>query len=144
MRVAGALATAVILAAVAGGCGQQSDESPLMSLRRELPEGTTLLLPSTEPPSLVDAALTSGDGTPIISFYSVNQPIVSVCEAPADRCLKLLPTAQVIPRINSDGDVTVLVEAQENGVHMTLSDELTRYWSEVDLVAGRPAWLDAP
>ena len=40
-------------------------------------------------------------------------------------------------------DVTVLIEAGENGV-VPLTEELERYWAEVELVAGRPAWLGAP
>ena len=36
-----------------------------------------------------------------------------------------------------------LVDAGENGV-VPLAGELERYWTDVDLVAGRPAWLDAP
>jgi len=64
-----------------------------------------------------------------------------VCQAPGDRCLALLPTARVIPRGDAQTGVTVLIEAQETGAQMTLSDELLRFWTEVDLVAGRPAWL---
>ena len=112
-----------------------------MSLRRDLPQDTTLMLPSVEPPELLDAALSSGNGTAIISFYSLNQPIVSVCQAPVETCRLLLPTSEVIPRTDSRPGVTVLIEAQEDGVRMALSDGLRRFWSEVDLVAGRPAWL---
>jgi hypothetical protein len=35
----------------------------------------------------------------------------------------------------------VLINAQETGVHIALSEELRTYWSEAELVAGRPAWL---
>lgn len=133
-----------VLALIAGGCARPSDESPLMSLRRDLPEDSTLLLPAAEPPHLVDAALSSGDGTAIVSFYSLNQPIVSICQAPIDPCHRLMPTSQVLPRAEGQLGPTVLVEAQEVGVHMALSDELRRFWSEVDLVAGRPAWLGDP
>ena len=93
---------------------------------------------------MIDAALTSGDGTPIVSFYSLNEPIVSVCQAPPDQCLRLLPTAEVIPRADSQTCVTVLIEGQETGAQMALSEALRRYWSSVDLVGGRPAWLDRP
>lgn len=139
--LAGVLLLAAMFALTAGGCAQQGEESPLMSLRRDLPEDTTLMLPSAEPPDLFDAALSSGDGTAIISFYSLNQPIVSICQAPVDTCRRLLPTSQVIPRTDEQPGVTVLIEAREGGAHIALSDELSRFWSEVDLVAGRPAWL---
>lgn len=139
-RGAWVLLMAAVFALAVGGCAQQPEESPLMSLRRDLPKDTTLLLPSAEPPDLIDAGLSSGDGTALISFYSLNQPIVSICQAPVDTCRRLLPTSQVIPRADKPG-VTVLIEAQEVGVQMALSEELTRFWSEVDLVAGRPAWL---
>jgi len=138
-RLAGPLLLA--LASLAGGCAGPGDPSPPLSLRRDLPEDSTLRLPDVEPPALVDAGLSSGDGTPIVSFYSLNQPIVSVCQAPLDPCLRLLPTARVVPRADAQTGVTVLIEAQETGVQMTLSDELLRFWTEVDLVAGRPAWL---
>lgn len=98
-------------------------------------------LPNAAPPAVYDAAISSGDGTPIISFYSLNQPIVSVCQAAPEPCLRLMPTAQVIPRADSQSGVTVLIEAQETGVQMALSEELRRFWSEVELVAGRPDWL---
>jgi hypothetical protein len=130
-----------MLASTAGGCAQQGEESSLMSLRKDLPEGTTLMLPSAEPPDLIDAGLSAGDGTAIISFYSLNQPIVSICQAPVDTCRRLLPTSRVVPRSDEQPAVTVLIEAQEGGAYMALSDELSRFWSEVDLVAGRPAWL---
>lgn len=136
----GLLLTAVLLLTV-GGCAPQSEESLLMSLRGDLPEDTTLVLPRAEPPDLYDAALTSGNDTAIISFYSLNQPIVSICQAPVETCRRLLPTSQVIPRADTPPGVTVLIEAQERGAYMALSDELSRFWSEVELAAGRPAWL---
>ena len=114
-----------------------------MSLARDLPADTTMLLPAARPPNLTDAGLSSGNDTPIVSFYSLNEPIVSVCQATQKQCLSLLPTAQVISRPETGTDVTVLIEAGENGV-VPLSDELARYWAEVSLVAGRPAWLGAP
>lgn len=114
-----------------------------MPLARDLPAETNLRLPATPPPNLIDAGLSSGNDTPIISFYSLNEPIVSVCQATQERCLSLLPTAQVIPRSDTGPDVTVLIEAGENGV-VPLTEELERFWTEVDLVAGRPAWLGAP
>lgn len=145
MRVACALVASILVAALVGACGgQPANETAATSLRRALSEGTRLLLPSTEPPGLVDATATLADGIRIISFYSLNEPIVSVCVAPAERCLELMPTADLIPRDKLDSNVTVLIEAQEPGVAMTLSPELVRYWSEVDLVEGTPAWLDAP
>jgi hypothetical protein len=49
----------------------------------------------------------------------------------------------VIPRSDTGPDVTVLIEAGENGI-VPLTEGLARYWAEVDLVAGRPTWLDAP
>jgi hypothetical protein len=67
-----------------------------MSLRRDLPVGTALRLPNTAPPALYDAAISSGDGIALIDFYSLNQPTVSVCQASAEQCLRLLPTAEVI------------------------------------------------
>ncbi|HYO42476.1 MAG TPA: hypothetical protein VES19_04690 [Candidatus Limnocylindrales bacterium] len=140
-RLAAVLLVTSLLALTAGGCAPQSEESPLMSLRRDLPEDTTLLLPGAEPPDLIDAGLSSGNDTPIISFYSLNQPIVSICQAPVDTCHRLLPTSQVIPRTDVQPGVTVLIEAQEGGVQKALSEELRRFWSDVDLVAGRPAWL---
>lgn len=139
-RVGSALLFAV-LAAVLSGCAQREDESPLMSLRRDLPVDTSLWLPNIAPPDLYDAAISSGNGTPIISFYSLNQPIVSLCQAAPEPCLRLMPTAQVIPRADPQSGVTVLIEAQETGVQMVLSEELRRYWSEVELVGGRPDWL---
>jgi len=131
------------LAVVAGCAAPGGDPSPLMSLARDLPADTTLRLPATRPPDLIDAGLSSGNDTPIISFYSLNQSIVSVCQSTQERCLSLMPTAQAIPRSDTGPDVTVLIEAHENGV-VPLTEELARYWAEVELVAGRPAWLGAP
>ncbi len=141
VRLVGSALVVAALAVVVSGCAQREDESPLMSLRRDLPANTTLRLPSTAPPALVDAAISSGDGTSIVSFYSLDEPIVSVCQAAPEPCLRLMPTAQVIPRADSQTGVTVLIEAQETGVDMALSEELRRFWSEVELVAGRPDWL---
>ena len=115
----------------------------ILPLARDLPADTSWRLPTTAPPNLVDAGLSSGNDTPIISFYSRNEPIVSVCQAAQEPCLTLLPTAQVIPRSDTGPAVTVLIEAGENGV-VPLTEELERYWTGVDLVAGRPAWLGAP
>jgi hypothetical protein len=116
---------------------------PPLPLARDLPANTTLRLPATPPPNLIDAGLSSGNGTPIIDFYSRNESIVSVCQATQERCLSLMPTARVIPRSDTAPDVTLLINAHENGV-APLSEELARYWAEVDLVVGRPAWLGAP
>ncbi len=129
--------------AVVAACVAPGATLPPLPLARDLPADTTLRLPATPPPNLIDAGLSSGNGTPIISFYSLNEPIVSVCQASRERCLSLLPTAQVVPRSDTGPDVTVLIEAGENGV-IPLTEELERYWTEVDLVAGRPAWLGAP
>ena len=131
------------LAVVAGCAAPGGDPSPLLPLARDLPADTNLRLPAAPPPNLIDAGLSSGNETPIISFYSLNEPIVSVCQATQEQCLSLLPTAQVIPRSDTGPDVTVLIEAGENGV-VPLTDELERYWAEVELVAGRPAWLGVP
>ena len=131
------------LAVVAGCAAPGGDASPLLPLARDLPSDTNLRLPATRPPNLIDAGLSSGNGTPIISFYSLNEPVVSVCQGTQERCLSLLPTAQVIPRSDVGPDVTVLIEAGENGV-LPLTEDLTRYWAEVSLVAGRPTWLSAP
>lgn len=137
------LALGASILAAAGGCAAPGGSSPVLPLARDLPADTNLRLPVTRPPNLVDAGLSSGNDTRIISFYSLNEPIVSVCEAAQQQCLSLLPTAKVIPRSDTGPDVTVLIEAAENGVG-PLTDELQRYWAEVDLVAGRPAWLGAP
>lgn len=128
--------------AVVAGCAAPGGTLPPLPLARDLPAGTNWRLPTTPPPNLIDASLSSGDDTPIISFYSLNEPIVSVCQASKQQCLSLMPTAQVIPRSDTGPDVTVLIEAGENGV-VPLTEELERYWAEVDLVAGRPAWLGA-
>ena len=125
------------------GCVGPSATLPPLPLARDLPADTTLRLPATRPPDLIDANLTSGNDTPIIDFYSLNESIVSVCQATQERCLGLMPTAQVIPRSDTVPGVTLLINAHENGV-VPLTKELERYWAEVDLVAGRPAWLDAP
>lgn len=146
VRLRSALYLAVVgsILAVAAGCAVPGGESaPVMSLARDLPADTTLLLPATRPPNLTDAGLSSGNDTPIVSFYSLNEPIVSVCQATQEQCLSLLPTATVISRSDIGPDVTVLIEAGENGV-VPLSDELARYWAQVDFVAGRPTWLGAP
>ena len=129
--------------ALVAGCAAPGGTLPPLPLARDLPAGTTLRLPATPPPNLIDADLSSGNGTPIISFYSLNEPIVSVCQATEERCLSLSPMARVIARSDTGPDVTVLIEAGENGV-VPLTEELERYWAEVDLVAGRPAWLGAP
>ena len=111
---------------------------PLLVTFRRTPHGAC---PS--PPRPTSSGLSSGNDTPIISIYSRNEPIVSVCQATEEQCLNLLSTAQVVPRSDTGPDVTVLIEASENGV-VSLTHELERYWTEVDLVAGRPAWLGAP
>ncbi len=129
--------------AVAAGCAAPGGTLPPLPLARDLPTDTDWRLPTTPPPNLIDAGLSSGNDTPIISFYSLNEPIVSVCQATQEQCLSLMPTAQVIPRSDTGPDVTVLIEAGENGV-VPLTEELERYWAEVDLVAGRPSWLGAP
>jgi hypothetical protein len=129
--------------AVVAACVAPGATLPPLPLARDLPADTNLRLPATRPPNLIDAGLTSGNGTPIIDFYSLNESIVSVCQATQERCLGLMPTAQVIPRSDTVPGVTVLINAHENGV-VPLTEELERYWAEVDLVAGRPAWLGAP
>lgn len=129
--------------AVVAACVAPGATLPPLPLARDLPADTNLRLPATRPPNLIDAGLTSGNDTPIIDFYSLNESIVSVCQATQERCLSIMPTAQVIPRSDTGPDVTVLINARENGV-VPLTDELQRYWAEVDLVAGRPAWLGAP
>jgi hypothetical protein len=129
--------------ALVAGCAAPGSTLPPLPLARDLSAGTSFRLPATRPPNLIDAGLSSGNDTPIISFYSLNEPIVSVCQATQERCLSLLPTARVIPRSDTGPDVTVLIEAGETGV-VPLTEELERYWAEVDLVAGRPAWLGAP
>ena len=128
---------------VVAGCAAPGGSLPPLPLARDLPADTSYRLPTTPPPNLIDAGLSSGNDTPIISFYSLNEPIVSVCQATQEQCLSLLPTARVIPRSDTGPDVTVVIEAGENGV-VPLTEELERYWAEVDLVAGRPAWLGAP
>lgn len=129
--------------AVVAGCAAPGGTLPSLPLARDLPADTNWRLPTTPPPNLIDAGLSSGNDTPIISFYSRDEPIVSVCQATREQCLSLLPTAQVIPRSDTGPDVTVLIEAGESGL-VPLTEELERYWTEVDLVAGRPAWLGAP
>jgi hypothetical protein len=116
---------------------------PSLPLAVDLPADTNLWLPGTRPPNLIDAGLSSANGTPIIDFYSRNEPIVTVCQATPERCLSVMPTARVIPRSDTVPEVTLLINARENGV-VPLSEELERYWTEVDLVVGRPAWLGAP
>lgn len=138
-----ALALGASILAAAGACAVPGAGAPVLPLARDLPADTSLRLPVTRPPNLVDAGLSSGNDTPIISFYSLNEPIVSVCEATQQQCLRLMPTAEVIPRSDIGPDVTLLIEAGENGV-IPLTDELRRYWAEVGLVAGRPAWLGVP
>ncbi len=137
------LALVAATLAVVAGCAAPGGSLPPLPLARDLPADTSWRLPTTSPPNLVDAGLSSGNDTPIISFYSLNEPIVSVCQATREQCLSLLPTAQVIPRSDTGPDVTVLIEAGENGVR-PLTEELERYWTDVDLAAGRPAWLGAP
>jgi hypothetical protein len=129
--------------ALVAGCVGPSDPLPSLPLAVDLPADTNLWLPAARPPNLIDAGLSSANGTPIIDFYSRNESIVSVCQATQERCLGLMPTAQVIPRSDTAPDVTLLINAHENGV-VPLSEEVARYWAEVDLVAGRPAWLSAP
>ena len=129
--------------AVVAGCAAPGATLPPLTLAVDLPADANLSLPATRPPDLIDANLTSGNDTPIIDFYSLNESIVSVCQDTQERCLGLMPTAQVIPRSDTVPDVTLLINAHENGV-VPLSEELARYWTEVELVAGRPAWLDAP
>jgi hypothetical protein len=140
MRAFALLAAGLVVIA---GCAAPGGTLPPLPLARDVPADTLWRLPATSPPDLIDAGVSSGNGTPIISFYSRNQPMVSVCQASREPCLSLMPTARVIPRSDAGPDVTVLVEAGESGV-VPLSEELERYWIEVDLVPGRPDWLGAP
>lgn len=138
------LGASFLVLAIVAGCAAPGGALPPLPLARDLPADTNLRLPATRPPNLIDAGLSSGNDTPIISFYSLDEPIVSVCEAAQQQCLSLLPTSRVVPRSDTGPDVTVLIEARENGVIAPLSDELGRYWTEVDLIVGRPDWLDVP
>jgi hypothetical protein len=142
-RAIAGLALGATLAVVTGACVGPSDPPSILPLARDLPADTTLRLPATRPPKLIDAGLSSGNGTTMASFYSLNESIVTVCGAAAQQCLSALPTAQVLERADTGPDVTVLIEAGENGV-VPLSDELEQFWTQVDLVAGRPAWLSVP
>jgi hypothetical protein len=131
------------LAALTAGlsaCSQPPEAPTPLALRRDLSPDSALLLPSTEPPGLVDAWLTSGNETALVSFYSLNQPMVTICQAPSERCRELLPTARTLP--HPAADVTVMVETQEAGAKRGLSDALVSYWSEVELVPGIPGWLE--
>jgi len=87
----------------------------------------------------------TGDGLPLVSFYSTNEPLVTVCTGRPDRCATLTTPRAILRRVRA-GPATVLVtidrsEAPEDAP--PLSAPLRRFWSKVDLTTSAPAWLAA-
>lgn len=146
------MATAALLAAIllgAAACaGDRGRADAVDASARELAAlrlATTVALPAALPPGLESIQPATGDGLPLVSFYSTNEPLVTVCTGRPDRCATLTTPRAILRRMRA-GPATVLVtvdrsEAPEDAP--PLSAALRRFWSNVDLTTSAPAWLAA-
>jgi len=140
---AAAIAATLLIAA---GCAGESRDAVTGSAAElvALRQSATVVLPAELPPGLELIEPATGDGLPLVSFYSTNQPLVTVCTGPLERCESLTTPRATLQRRRA-GQASVIVtldrtEAPEDA--LPLSAELRRFWSSVDLTTAAPAWLD--
>lgn len=142
--------TAVTLAlAFSGlvGCSSDSDPHPLETFSDDLLAArvkTDFLLPAALPPELTLAWVGGGDGIPAVSFYSENQPVVTVCTGSRAACTRHA-TDVVFRTARVDGQHVVisLGRREEPAPTPSLDRELASFWSAVELNAEIPDWLNA-
>lgn len=142
------LAGGLALLALGASCGGSGDEvdparasgADLTALRT----GTKVALPVRLPPDLREISAVTGESLPLVSFYSTNQPLVTVCTGRLAVC-RSLTNPELTLQSGSAGDVSVLVtvdrpEAPE--ADLVLSSDLRAFWSSVRLTTAAPDWLE--
>ena len=128
-----------------GGSGDEND--PARASRGDLNKlrtASTVALPARLPPGLREISAVTGRGQPLVSFYSTNEPLVTVCTGRLEVC-RSLTDPKLTLRSNSAGEVSVLVTVDRAEVpedELSLSSELRAFWSSVRLTTAVPAWLE--
>lgn len=137
---------ALALLALAVSCGgsapgpAESAADALVALRAR----TDVVLPAELPPEVRQIDAVTGEGLPLVSFYSANQPLVTVCTGAADECAAVTDPLRTIRRGNAGAAaVLVTVDRPEDPADARpLSPELRAFWADVPLVTAAPPWLE--
>jgi hypothetical protein len=136
------LAAAVLFAVVAVAMDRRTSPPAFASFDQQL-TGPSSVLPVGRPPDLADAWSGGPLAGPVevISFYSVNRPLVLLCVGEPTACQRQLERDELLrsERVGAH-DVTIAV----SGYAVGLGPELLDHWKTVALTVDRPAWLDDP
>lgn len=134
------VATAVSACSAGRDAGLQANgwQDDLTGLRT----AEEVALPVSLPPGLREISAVTGEGLPLVSFYSTNEPIVTVCTGSLRDCRAATRAERTLQTVSLDGATAVLtVERAESPQRRPLSDELVDFWSSVRLTRAAPGWL---
>ena len=137
-----ALALTFLMAAAA--CGDDAEGTDPVAASghdlRTLRLSHTVALPTELPPGLESIQTATGDGLPLISFYSTNEPLVTVCTGAAERCRALTSPFATLQR--RGGALVTIDRAEAPEDASAISAELRRFWSDIRLTTSAPTWLE--
>ena len=138
------LVPVIAVAVLVNGCSaNEEDVSTFDRDVRVLRQSADVALPVTLPPSLTQAWVTNADGVPMVSFYSENEPVVTICTSPASRCAQLMPGAD-LRTVQVDGRAVVIALGRSDkpdAAQPRLGRQLGQFWADVALTTDVPKWL---
>lgn len=143
-------ASVLVVAAIFGltACGAD-DPSPVETFiaqaRSSHASTPDLALPAALPPNLAEAWVSSDGGIPQVSFFSANQPVVTVCSGSEEACARL--SNDVVFRVTDRQGRPVVISLGRTddpaAAPPALQGEYGSFWWDVDFSGDAPAWLAA-
>jgi hypothetical protein len=111
----------------------------------QLRSGGRTALPVAQPPGFEGITTSTGNGLPLVSFHSTDEPTVTICTGPPGACRRTIAAREELRTAGvRGGPVLVLVEGSEDPAGPPLSDAARAFWSNVELTTDAPGWLPAP
>jgi hypothetical protein len=137
------VALGVLAGMVAASCGGGGQGGPRgLEDVTVLREGRQVALPVRLPPGLEEIVAVTGNGLPLVSFYSTGEPLVTVCTGGVGACRAATRSERTLQLVPLGATTAVLtVDPAEEPSRPRLSDELAAFWSSVALTHAAPEWL---
>lgn len=135
-----AMIVTIASACASGGDFRDAFEADVRAAR----QSAEVVVPVTLPPRLTEAWVTDADGVPLVSFYSANDPVVTICTGTAPRCGRLVGDGSLLRSEDVEGRPVVVslgVSDDPGAGPPGLRRELRSFWADVDLTASVPGWL---
>jgi hypothetical protein len=136
------LALLILAGLVAASCGGGQEGPRGLEDVTVLRQGRQVALPVRLPPGLEEITAATGNGLPMVSFYSTNEPLVTVCTGAVRACRAATRSVRTLQLVPLEGTTAVLtVDPAEKPGRPRLSGRLAAFWSSVALTQAAPEWL---